>query len=58
MGIFMSKEGNLFEAVRAGKLADVIRYLQKGANVNTKDKEGLTPLSSAALWGHRTWPSC
>ena len=44
-------EGNLFSAIRAGKLDDVKATLSKGADINARRGDGLTPLMYAALWG-------
>jgi len=38
----------LYEAARSGNLAEVKRHLDKGADVDAKDAEGITPLMRAA----------
>ena len=42
----------LQEAVKQGNLAGVKQHLQKGADVNSKDKDGYTPLMAAAINGN------
>jgi len=41
----------LLEAVKKGRLNDVARYLQEGANA--KDETGSTPLHAAVDLGHK-----
>ena len=45
-------ESNLIEVSRIGDYLAVDRYLQQGADVNCRDKDGLTPLIWAAIQGH------
>jgi ankyrin repeat protein len=45
-------DSNLMEAARIGDYLDVEKYLEKGASVNSKDTNGMTPLIWAALQGH------
>lgn len=45
-------EGNLMEVARIGDYLAVDRYLGEGADVNCRDKNGLTPLIWAAIQGH------
>jgi uncharacterized protein len=45
-------ESNLIEVARIGDFLEVDRYLNKGADVNCRDKDGLTPLIWAAIQGH------
>lgn len=42
----------LMEATRKGDLAQVQDLLEKGADVNTRDEYGWTPLTLAAEKGH------
>ncbi|MGB6065920.1 MAG: ankyrin repeat domain-containing protein [Desulfomonilaceae bacterium] len=44
--------GNLLEAARTGDYLEVVGYLNEGADVNTRDQDGLTPLIWAAIQGH------
>ncbi|MDD5679308.1 MAG: ankyrin repeat domain-containing protein [Kiritimatiellae bacterium] len=39
------------ESARAGDLADVNRHLKKGADINARDGDGMTPLMWAAYKG-------
>ena len=41
----------IHDAAKSGDLAGVQAELDKGANVNAKDKNGLTPLHEAAFYG-------
>ncbi len=53
--IFQSKrhlESNLIEATRIGDYLGVERHLNEGADVNCRDRDGLTPLIWAAIQGH------
>lgn len=43
--------GTIQDAVAKGDLQDVKRHLIKGADVNTKDAWGDTPLHAAVYWG-------
>ena len=43
----------LHNAAYAGNLAEVKRLIEKGKNVNARDKEGKTPLSLAVEKGHK-----
>src|SRR5450759_2802484 len=43
---------SIHKAAENGDLAKAERYLQNGADVNTKDKDGRTPLMVAADNGH------
>jgi len=43
----------IHEAVEKGDLEEVKRLLEKGADVNAKDKDGWTPFSRAANDGHK-----
>lgn len=45
-------ESNLIEVARIGDYLEVDRYLNKGADVNCRDKDGLTPLIWTAIQGH------
>ncbi len=45
-------ESNLMEVARIGDYLTVDRYLHDGADVNCRDKHGLTPLIWAAIQGH------
>jgi ankyrin repeat protein len=45
-------ESNLMEVSRIGDYLAVDRYLHEGADVNCRDKDGLTPLIWAAIQGH------
>ncbi len=45
-------DSNLIEVTRIGNHLEVDRYLNNGADVNCKDKNGLTPLIWAAIQGH------
>lgn len=45
-------ESNLIEVSRIGDYLAVDRYLHEGADVNCRDKDGLTPLIWAAIQGH------
>jgi ankyrin repeat protein len=55
-GIFplpAASESELLRAVFSGDIKDVNEVLNKGANVNEKDKQfGITPLHAAAYHGH------
>jgi hypothetical protein len=42
----------LLEVVKRGNAYKVIEFLREGANVNTRDEDGLTPLHNAAANGH------
>ncbi len=44
--------GNLFEAARTGDYLEIVGYLNEGADVNARDRDGLTPLIWAAIQGH------
>ncbi len=46
--------GKLHKAAEKGNIAKVERLIAKGANVNAKSKNGLTPLHGAARQGHLT----
>ena len=46
-------ESTIHKAADAGDLAKVKAFIQKGIDVNTKDKWGLTPLHCAARYGHK-----
>jgi TonB family protein len=43
----------IHEAAKNGDLADVTRHLVRGADVNSKDKDGCAPLHLAASSGHK-----
>lgn len=43
---------SIHKTTEKGDLAEVERHLQKGEDVNTKDKDGKTPLMYAAAKGH------
>ena len=43
---------SIHEAAKQGALAVVERYLQEGANVDVRTKDGETPLMFAAFKGH------
>jgi uncharacterized protein len=45
-------ESNLMEVSRIGDYLAVDRYLNEGADVNCRDKDGLTPMIWAAIQGH------
>jgi ankyrin repeat protein len=45
-------ESNLMEVARIGDYLAVDTYLREGAEVNCRDKDGLTPLIWAAIQGH------
>jgi ankyrin repeat protein len=45
-------DSNLIEVSRIGDYLAVDRYLHEGADVNCRDKDGLTPLIWAAIQGH------
>ena len=45
-------KSNLMEVSRIGDYLAVDRYLHEGADVNCRDKDGLTPLIWAAIQGH------
>ncbi len=42
----------LILAAKDGNMPKVIKLLKEGANVNTKNSSGKTPLNSAAFYGH------
>ncbi|MCX6992386.1 MAG: ankyrin repeat domain-containing protein [Kiritimatiellaeota bacterium] len=44
--------GTMHEAAKQGNLADVQQHLQRGADINAKDKDGYTPLMAAAINGN------
>lgn len=44
---------NLFTAIKVGKLDGIKGSLSKGANINARRGDGLTPLMYAALWGKK-----
>jgi hypothetical protein len=48
----MSLDEELLEAARVGDTARVKELLRKGANVNARTENGITPLHWAAFWGH------
>lgn len=45
-------EAGLLKAAEAGKLDDVTALLEKGADIDTTDDFGRTPLMMSALGGH------
>jgi ankyrin repeat protein len=44
---------SLFDALRLGTDSEIFVTIQKGANVNSADRDGLTPLHSAAIHNRR-----
>ena len=42
----------LIKASKEGRLEEVARLLNSGADVNAKDKDGDTALMGASFWGH------
>jgi hypothetical protein len=48
----MSLDRELLDAARGGDAARVRELLRKGANVNARTENGITPLHWAAFWGH------
>jgi ankyrin repeat protein len=44
--------GPLHDAAQKGDLTQVKQLITEGANVNAKDKNGITPLHSAAVGDH------
>lgn len=47
-----NSENNLIQATRIGDYLGVERHLNQGADVNCRDRDGLTPLIWAAIQGH------
>jgi len=52
-GSSIAKLRTIHEAAANGSLTDVIKHLQRGADVNAKDANGATPLLSAAMNGRK-----
>ena len=50
--------GSLHDAAREGDTALIKRLLENGAEIEAKDKDGWTALTSAALHGHRSVVEC
>jgi cytohesin len=44
---------SIYEAAEKGNIEAVKQHLDAGADVNTKDRGGSTPLHLAASWGHK-----
>jgi ankyrin repeat protein len=42
----------LIKAAKEGRLEEVTRLLDRGADINAKDKDGDTAIIGAAFWGH------
>ena len=49
-----AKDANLFlEAIKKGDIERINKLISQGADVNAKDKRGMTPLHQAAYYGQR-----
>lgn len=51
--LFDSKDCKLLRQAEKGNIRKVTRLLSKGANVNTRDEDGCTPLCSAVFCNHQ-----
>lgn len=51
--LFDSKDCKLLRQAEKGNIRKVARLLSKGANVNTRDEDGCTPLCSAVFCNHQ-----
>ncbi len=49
---FADVNSQLIFAAKKGNMKKVAKLIKEGANVNTKNSSGDTPLSSAAFYGH------
>jgi hypothetical protein len=51
---YAARTKQLLEAAEKGRISQILELLQKGANVNDKDDDGLTALHKAATRGHKS----